>query len=116
MATVNELFIVTKELLDHLKTPLPKEEREPYIEKVEELLETRQRLLNQFQGNVAAATDKQKAETIVQWNKEIAQRLQIYLNTIKIDMNKLKQQKDTGMKYENPYNAATDGFFIDKKN
>lgn len=115
MSTVAELYDVTKGLWDHLMQPLPKEEREPYIERVEILLKERQKLITSFQGQ-ATVSEQELADTIIQWNKEINQRLEIYLQTIKVDMNKLKQQKKTGMKYENLYATQPDGFFIDKKN
>lgn len=115
MSTVAELYDATNELRNHLKEPLPKEEREPYIEKVASLLKKRQKLIGSFQRKTARS-EQELADTIAQWNKEISQRLEIYLNSIKVDMNKLKQQKDSGMKYENPYTSQPDGFFIDKKN
>lgn len=115
MDTFQELYDVTAELHEHLSKPLPKEERESYIGRVEKLLSRREHLIRSYEGEKVDAEAK-KAEQIVLWNKEINQRLQTYLNTIKIDMNKLKQQKQTVHKYENPYDAQPDGFFIDKKN
>ena len=115
MATVQELFEVTKELGEFLEQPFPKEEREGYIERVEQLLEMRANILTNFK-DTKKNIDSDTAKAIVSWNKKIEQRLSLYMSTIKVDINKLKQQKQTGMKYENPYDTQTDGFFIDKKN
>lgn len=116
MSNVAQLYDVTKELLDHLNLPLPKDDREQYIERVDSLLAKRQQLIAACQSAEPASYETKQAQAIIEWNKVIAQKLQSYLNVIKVDMKKLKQQKQTGMKYENPYDAQPDGYFIDKKN
>lgn len=115
MSTVKELYDLTKELFEFIEQPFPKEERELYIEKVELLLQQREQLLSRFKEPVHE-NELEMAQAIVDWNKTIQQRLTMYMTVIKADMNKLKQQKDTGMKYEKPYTTQPDGFFIDKKN
>ena len=115
MSTFEQLFNVTKQLVDQLRMPLPKEEREQYIEKLELLLDERGELIKQFDGQLDE-DKRQLAQELVSWNKEINERLQANMNIIKIDINKLKKQKQTGVKYENPYEASVDGIFIDKKN
>ncbi|WNF36571.1 hypothetical protein RJD24_19450 [Bacillaceae bacterium IKA-2] len=115
MTTVKELYDLTKELCEFLETSLPKEDREPYIEMVESLLQKREELVS----GLKEPSDRQEQEmalSIVEWNKTIQQQLASYLAVIKADMNKLKLQKQTGMKYENPNTTQPDGFFIDKKN
>ncbi|MCT8140159.1 hypothetical protein H1D32_22145 [Anaerobacillus sp. CMMVII] len=115
MVTVNELYIVTRNLVEQLNTPFPKEVRESYIERVEVLLAKRQDLINHYEGK-PTIDELEQAKQIIQWNNAIEKLLKNYLETIKVDLNKLKQQKETGKRYENPYVDQTDGYFIDKKN
>jgi flagellar protein FliT len=115
VSTVKELYERTKQLHQFLEEPLPKEDREPYIEKLELLLQRRAELISRFKQPVRLQ-EQEMAQEIVDWNKQIEQRLKMYLAVIKTDMNKLEQQKQTNKKYENPYDTQPDGFFIDKKN
>lgn len=115
MTTIAQLYEATKQLLDHLSHSFPKEHREDYIDRLESLLQSRQQLIEAYRSD-SSGVDQEKTEAIVNWNKEINKKLNLYLGQIKLDMNKLKQQKKMGMKYDNPYNAQPDGFFFDKKN
>lgn len=117
MASIKELFVATKQLFDHVEKPLPKEEREQYLEELEEILNRREQLIATFDGRQPETEDEKKMATlIVQWNKQMNTRLTTYLTMIKKDISSLKKQKDTGKRYENPYqHAPIDGAFIDKK-
>ncbi len=115
MATFAQLFESTKKLFDHLEKPLPQEDREEYLAELDQLLQTRQQLIETYKGKLTEV-ERDQAKIIVALNKRISEKLQSYMSQIKLDMSKLKQQKQTGLKYENPYDTQTDGFFIDKKN
>ena len=117
MANIKDLFLITKQLFDHLEKPLPKEEREEYLQHLEQLLNGREQLIENFDARQPQTDEEQKMATlIVQWNKQMNERLTAYLALIKKDINSLKKQKDTGKKYENPYqHAPIDGAFFDKK-
>ncbi len=117
MASIKALFVTTKELFDHVNKPLPKEDREQYLEDLEEILNRREQLIANFDGRHPETDDEKKMATlIVQWNKQMNERLTTYLTLIKKDIRSLKEQKATGKRYENPYqHAPIDGAFIDKK-
>lgn len=116
MASVKQFYEATKQLLIHVEKPMPKEEREEYIEKLQQLLALRDELIQAFQGPAKSSEELKMAEEIVAWNKQINERLSGNLSIIKVEMNKLKKQKDTGKRYENPYqHDPIDGMFIDKK-
>lgn len=116
MTGIKELFLATKALYEHVEMPLPKgeDEREEFIEKLNDLLAKREQFINEYSGNLAEQ-ERPLANQIITWNKTINERMQQNLSLIKADINKLKQVKLSGEKYENPYDAQPDGFFIDKK-
>ncbi|ADU31840.1 flagellar protein FliT [Evansella cellulosilytica] len=111
-----KLYEVTKELFDHVNTSPDKEAREDYIEKLNALIEKRASIITSI---TREATDKEKLllKQAANLNEQMTQKLQEVLHAIKRDMQSLKKKKDTGQRYENPYNyAPIDGAFIDKKN
>lgn len=116
MTSVNELFIVTKELYEHLEIPLPKEDREEFIEGLQQLLNKREELLKKFSRDIVTEDEKKMARLMVEWNKQIQFKLTNISLIIKGDISNLKKQKDTSRRYENPYlHDPIDGVFFDKK-
>lgn len=114
---ITELYEITKKLFHHVQQPFPKDEREHYIEKVHELLDLRQKILNENVPEELSAINENIRVEIIQMDKEINEKMKIIQSQIKTDINKLMQQKETGKKYENQYQGEyTDGIFIDKKN
>lgn len=117
MSSLNELFVATKNLLDQLEKPFPKEDREEYIEQMEQMIDKREQLIQSYQGGPAGTEQEKKmVNVIIDWNKQIDERMSSYLSMVRVDLNNLKKRKTTGVKYENPYQyGPIDGSFIDKK-
>ncbi|MCR6095076.1 flagellar protein [Salipaludibacillus agaradhaerens] len=116
MSIIHEVHRVTKELYDHLQQPLPSEEaREDYITKITESLEERKQLIKELRPPENDEEEKLKNE-IFSMGEEVNNKLTAIQGIIRIDINKLKKRKDTGKKYESPYESKTvDGIFFDSK-
>ncbi|WP_096202439.1 flagellar protein [Bacillus sp. FJAT-45350] len=119
MSGVKELYLQSKELLDHLESPLPKDddERDVYIEKINDLLDQREVSLKKIGDSSNLSTSEIKlGEEVLKLNKEINPKLAFLRNQIRIDISALKAKKEKGQKYENPYEGRTvDGIFFDKR-
>lgn len=115
MSAITELHTLTKALYNHLQQPMPTDEgREEYIEVIENYLGERQPLMDKLskpEGN-----EKELTNDMVNMNKEINVKMVAIQGEIRMDLNRLKMRKQTGKKYENPYDGPTsDGIFFDSK-
>lgn len=110
------LFIKkTKELEGHLKKDLPKEDREPYIETIQRLLEERQELLSQL-PDLSDMLEESTKQDMISLENTINTLLSKKMSIIKQDLRVLQLQKNQNNQYENPYgNISADGMFLDKK-
>ncbi|MDQ0254539.1 flagellar protein FliT [Evansella vedderi] len=117
MSSFKKLYDITEQLFKLVGSSSNKEEREIYIEKLTSLVDEREIVLSSLNGVEPSETDKELLKKAVEWNQQMAPKLQQELNMIKRDMLQLKQKKETGRRYENPYaHDPVDGAFIDKKN
>ncbi|MFB4165238.1 flagellar protein [Alteribacillus sp. JSM 102045] len=120
MALVKELFLVTKALHEHVSTTLPKEldERDVYVEKLEDYLQQRAKLLEEMNKQTEFNDAEQKlGRTIVKMNEDIQQRMEASKGELRLGMQQLKKKKESSQRYERPYNGPTvDGVFFDQKN
>ncbi|WP_078414310.1 hypothetical protein [Priestia abyssalis] len=115
MSAVQQVYGITKELYELALSSPSSEERDFYIEKIEELLEKRQKLLPQVQPPFSPEEQKLGRE-IVQMNQVIDEQLKGQKEEISIDIRKLKQKQQKTNKYTNPYeNLSFDGTFYDKR-
>ncbi|WNB92739.1 flagellar protein FliT [Bacillus sp. NEB1478] len=115
MSAVKILLEITKNLHDHVNAGLPKEEREPYIERLNELLEQRQAIMDKLP---LSYTDEEKrmGKMIVKLNETIEPLLALKLDQIKQNLTLMKKKKINNVQYANPYQSvSSDGMFFDKK-
>ncbi len=104
----------TKELLSHLEGDFPRDERESYMEKTNQLLEERGQLLNKL-PNLSELNESTKEE-MVQLEKKMQSLLNAQQNMIKKDLHLLKLQKNKTSQYQDPYgDFSIDGMYLDKK-
>ncbi|CAM3889983.1 flagellar protein FliT [Alkalicoccus chagannorensis] len=117
MALIKEMYQTTYKLREQLKQPYPlsDDDRDGYIARVNELLELRQRYLDQ--GAAPETEMEQKAaREVLEMNKDVQQMLAERQQMIQQDLNKLKKKRQTGRRYENPYaGPSPDGMFFDSK-
>ncbi|PSL48608.1 hypothetical protein B0H94_104209 [Salsuginibacillus halophilus] len=120
MTQVKDVYMATKKLWNHVRTPLPEDldARDKYIVRMNTLLERRRRLLDEV-GEVSEATAREQRyiREMFRMNQEIEQQMNEKRFALRSDYNWTKHRRTTGRKYKNPYDAGTpDGIFFDKKN
>ncbi|MGG1572342.1 hypothetical protein [Fictibacillus sp. NRS-1165] len=116
MGAISVLLEITHNLDGHVKSGLPKEEREPYIERLNELLDQRERLLSEIPVTFTEE-EKRMGLTILQLDEMVQPLLDRQLAEIRRDITLMNQKKTSSLQYANPYAAVSgDGMFFDKKN
>jgi flagellar protein FliT len=116
MSAVKILLKITKNLFDHVSAGLPKENREPYIERLNEFLEQRQVIMNKLPA-VYSEEEQQMGKMIVKVNETIDPLLTRQLEEIKHNLSLMKKKKEKNVRYANPYQTlSADGMYFDKKN
>jgi flagellar protein FliT len=115
MSAVKILLEITKNLNDHVEAGLPKEDREPYIERLNELLEQRQSIIDKLP--VAYSDEELRmGKLIVKLNETIEPLLVMQFEQIKNNLSLMKKKKERNVQYANPYQSlSSDGMFFDKK-
>lgn len=119
MSTLKELYLITKELYDHLQNDLPEsmDERDAYIEEIHKFIHKREQLLANLQTVKLDENGKKLAEVIMKLDTSIKQILQKEKGLIQRDLANIKIKKKTKAKYENPYDGPTvEGIYFDKRN
>lgn len=117
LTNLRELYAVSRGLYDHLQEDFPQgdDERDQYIQRVNELLDQREQLMSSLQRPAAPAEVK-VAQEIFRLNEGIQMKLKTNQQRIQTDINKLTKKRNTGRRYENPYDGPTpDGVFFDSK-
>ncbi|RSL35105.1 hypothetical protein D7Z54_00590 [Salibacterium salarium] len=116
MAILKDLFVVTKHLYDHTNVTPADDERDTYLEKVEELLEQRKDLIEQITSPRNDA-EKKLFEEMMTMNQVIQERLEGSITDLKKQMTDTRKKRQHGRKYEMPYERRTlDGVFLIRKN
>ncbi|MCM3718456.1 hypothetical protein [Fictibacillus phosphorivorans] len=116
MTAVKILLEITKNLFDHVKSGLPKEEREPYIERLNELLDQRQAVMDKL-PSVYSDEEHRMGKMIVKLNEAFEPMLMRQFEEIKHNLTLMKKKKEKNVQYANPYQAfSLDGMYFDKKN
>ncbi|MFO1444450.1 flagellar protein FliT [Bacillus sp. Bva_UNVM-123] len=104
----------TKDLLAHLQSEFSTDEREAYIEKVQQLLDERGQLLSHM-PDLHSLKDSSKDE-LIKLETKIQSLLENRQNEIKKDLQILQLQKKKTSKYVDPYgDISFDGMYLDKK-
>ncbi len=115
MSAVKALYLVTKKLYDLLQKPFTSEERDSVIPTIEELLESRQNIIEKVSPPYTDG-EKQLGAEVVKLNKVIDEKLAQLKQEIQLDLNQLKKTKTSTNKYTNPYESvSSDGMFFDKR-
>jgi flagellar protein FliT len=116
MSAVKILLEITKNLFDHVRASLPKEDRERYIERLNELLDQRQVIMDKLPA-VYSEEEQRLGRMIVKMNETIGPHLTRQLEEIKHNISMMKKKKEKNVQYANPYQTiSADGMYFDKKN
>src|SRR5699024_11196033 len=117
MNKLQTLLDITKQLDQVLEEDAHTKNRDEVIERVNELIEKRGKLLETI--NPPFSDNEQKlGKNIVAHNKQIQGKLNQLFNDLKLEMKQVKKQKKTNRSYMNPYENVkiADGMFMDSKN
>jgi flagellar protein FliT len=116
MSAVKILLEITKNLFDHVSSGLPKEEREPYIGRLNELLDQRQTIMGKLPATYSE-DEQRMGQMIVKMNETIEPLLVRQFEEIKHNLSLMKKKKVRNVQYANPYQTlSADGMYFDKKN
>jgi flagellar protein FliT len=116
MSAVKILLEITKNLFDHVSSGLPKEDRERYIERLNELLDQRQTIIDKLTATYSEE-EQPIGQMIVKMNETIEPLLVRQLEEIKHNLSLMKKKKEKNTQYANPYQTlSADGMYFDKKN
>ncbi|MDM5315107.1 hypothetical protein QUF49_03810 [Fictibacillus sp. b24] len=115
MPAVKILLEITKNLYDHVSAGLPKEDREPYIKRLNELLDQRQVAIQNLP--LTYSEDEQRmGRLILKMNETIDPLLARQFEEIKHNLSMMKKKKEKNVQYANPYQTLSgDGMYFDKK-
>lgn len=107
----------TDQLLALLSNKLPhEEERDAYIEKVNELLAERDELIKQLQPPFSP-DELQLGRIVTEKGKQISPKLSSFQKLMKTEFAKVQQSKKTVRAYEQAYTGVSaDGMYYDKRN
>ncbi|MBM7704481.1 hypothetical protein [Metabacillus iocasae] len=115
MSMLHQLYEVTKALHTHVATSPSEEQRDAYIQRVDELLDARQALLSHV-TKPASLEEKALAQEMITMNQAIDRALVGIKEQVAVDIRKLKIKKTKTDRYANPYaNVSFDGTFYDKR-
>jgi flagellar protein FliT len=115
MSAVKILLEISKNLFDHVSRGLPKEDRERYIELLNELLEQRQVIMDKLPA-VYSEEEQRLGQMIVKMNETIDPLLTGQFEEIKHNLSLMKKKKEKNTQYANPYQSmSADGMYFDKK-
>jgi flagellar protein FliT len=114
--SVKILLEITKNLFDHVSAGLPKDEREPYIERLNVLLNQRQASIDKLHA-AFSGEEHRMGQMIVKMNETIEPLLLGQFEEIKHNISMMKKKKEKNVQYANPYQTlSADGMYFDKKN
>lgn len=118
MGPIEQLLSVSAKLYKHLTEIPDVEDREKYIELIDELLEQRGQLIELLKlTNSPSLEGHQLTPHLLELDGGIQERLQKVMKVIKNDMKNLQQSKKSEQQYLNPYSnvRVMDGMYFDGK-
>jgi flagellar protein FliT len=115
MPVVKILLEITNNLYNHVNAGLPRENREVYIERLNELLESRQIMMDKL-PDTYSDEEQRMGKMIVKMNETIELLLLRQFDEVKHNLSLLKKKKAKNNQYAFPYQALSgDGMYFDKK-
>ncbi|MDQ0206757.1 hypothetical protein [Alkalicoccobacillus murimartini] len=117
MTILTQLLSQTAELQKHIETGLPigDDERMAFIKQLDIGLINRGELINQLKDYQVKPAEEEIKEDVLKQNAAFQARLTMLQNQIRIDLKQIQLKKETGRKYEQPFDGMTDGAFFDKR-
>ena len=119
MGPVETLLSVSAKLHQHLsEMPQNADERDTYIDRINELLNDRGHVINHIETtNPNMIKGHQLEQHLIELDKGIREQLQKVMNLVKADMKQIQDTKKSEQQYMNPYAEVRvmDGMYYDRK-
>lgn len=117
MGPVERLLSISARLNEHLSTIPHGENREEFIEKINDLLDERGAIIEELKLSGKSLDGHQLYKHLQELDRDIQEQLQKVMTAIKTDMRTLQQSKKTEQQYLNPYSSVRvmDGMYYDGK-
>ena len=118
MDNLKQLLQLSAKLYQLLETVPKGDERDKYIEEVNELLDERGGFVEELGAkDVRLDASNQLHAMLMDLDKGILERLDVVMRAVKEDMKSLQVAKKNEKQYSNPYSSVRvmDGMYYDKK-
>ncbi|MGE7183726.1 flagellar protein FliT [Peribacillus sp. NPDC006672] len=113
MGAIQNFYEATNQLLSTLEND---QDRDRKIEKVEALLEEREKSMAGIQPPFSDS-EQELGKKLIELNEKVSQLLEEQKVEIQRDIKQLSVKKESSNKYTNPYESLSiDGMFYDKRN
>lgn len=112
------LMKTSVQLYKHLAIIPEEKDRDAYIQKIHEFIDTRGAVVDHLQGLAEnPLKDHELMPDLMELDKGIRERLQKVYQSIKDDLQNLQKMKQSEQRYINPYGATRtmDGTYYDQK-
>ncbi|GLC87788.1 flagellar protein FliT [Lysinibacillus piscis] len=119
MQLINQLLQVSANLYKILGEIPIGEERDGYIEHINDSLNKRGDIIDMLMKNGFQFNQEDRIHcTLLELDNGIKERLVVVMNAVKQDMANLQRTKKSEIQYQNPYSdiRTMDGMYYDKKN
>ncbi|AXF56303.1 hypothetical protein [Salicibibacter kimchii] len=119
MDEVRAIYKMTKQLVNHLREPLPSEEasREDYLDIIDFLLEKRGLMMASLKSRSRSPVEPSVAREIVEMNESIEKKIRAVKAQIGRDLNQTRSRLQVENQYTNVSSSPTlEGIYFDKKN
>lgn len=116
MSSIQDVYQITEQLVQLVENPIPKDNRDDFIEKITLLLSEREYVMAGVEKPVTGK-EKELANKINSWNETIIENFKMIQKQIQQDMMQLKKTKTSNNQYTNPYQqlSVSDGMYYDKR-
>ncbi|GBF10554.1 hypothetical protein [Tepidibacillus sp. HK-1] len=115
MSLVKQLYEVANQFYQYLLIQPQKEQRDAYIEQINQFLDRREELISKL-PKVLDDEEKILGGKIIQLNHSIDELLKKRYDEIEADLKQIRQQKMVQQKYaQTVVSVSFDGMFFDKR-
>lgn len=117
MTILTQLLSQTVELQKHVEQGLPADddERMVFINQLDAWLVQRGQLIEQLVDHTTEPDEYDVRDELIKRNSIFQEKLLLLQHQIRRDLKQVQLKKETGRKYEQPYDGMTDGAFFDKR-
>lgn len=116
MNRLEPVYEITEEMMELVSNNITSKERESVIEKLNELLLQREKLLHSI-SEPYSMEEKQLSKRLIPLNKQVHIEMEKIFTKLKKEMKQMQKRKSSNQRYVNPYRnvQVMDGMYMDRK-